>query len=142
MFLIIFSIFAFQLNNLKMKKIQFTHPALYNEETEEQITLTLYSRRIVCPTCDGEGNHFRSDLDENDFVRECYEERDEESFYLYKAGAFNQTCSECKGQKVLDEIDWDSFRSQYPKEAKMVSDWDNQQRQWEQESEWERRMGA
>jgi DnaJ-class molecular chaperone len=125
-----------------MKKIQFTHPALYNEETQEQVTLNLPARRVVCPTCNGYGHHFRNDLDENSFVRECFEERDEESLYLYKAGAFNQTCSECKGQKVLDEIDWDYFNSQYPNESKMVSDWDYQQMQWEQEREWERRMGA
>lgn len=125
-----------------MKKIEFTHSALYNEETEEQITLTLYSKRIVCPTCDGEGNHFRSDLDENSFVRECYEERDEESFYLYKAGAFNQSCSQCNGQKVVDEIDWEYFYSEYPKEAKAVSDWNRELRESEEEREWERRMGA
>jgi DnaJ-class molecular chaperone len=125
-----------------MKKIEFIHEALYNEETQEQITLTLYSKRIVCPTCNGYGHHFRSDLDENSFVRECFEERDEESFHLYQSGAFNQTCSECKGQKVLDEIDWDYFHSQYPKEAKMVSDWNRELRESEEEREWERRMGA
>ena len=125
-----------------MKKIEFIHDALYNEETQEQITLHLPTTRIVCPGCNGYGNHFRKDLDENSFVREIRQERDEEGWQLYLAGAFNQTCTQCKGQKVLDEIDWEYFRSQYPKEAKAVSDWNNMQRQWEEESEWERRMGA
>jgi DnaJ-class molecular chaperone len=125
-----------------MKRIIFTHSALYNEETEKSITLSLYTKRIVCPTCDGHGNHFRNDLDENSFVRECNEENDYESFQLYKSGYFNQSCSKCKGQKVIEEIDWEYFHSEYPNEAKLVSDWNNQQREWLEEMEWEKRMGA
>jgi hypothetical protein len=125
-----------------MKKIKFTHDALYNEETQEQITLYLPSTRIVCPTCNGYGHHFRRDLDENALIREMRQEGDEEGFQMYQSGYFDETCSECKGQKVLDEIDWDYFHSQYPEEAKAVSDWNRELRESEEEREWERRMGA
>ena len=125
-----------------MKKIAFTHDALYDEQTEESITLYLPSTRIVCPTCNGYGHHFRRDLDENSFVREMHEERDEEGFDFYKAGYFDETCTQCKGQKVIDEIDWDYFHSEYPKEAKAVSDWEREEREYSRYAEQERRMGA
>lgn len=122
--------------------IRFTHPALYNEETEQEVVLNLPARRIVCPTCNGYGHHFRTDLDENSFVREIREERDEEGWQMYLAGYFNQACSQCQGEKVIDSIDWEYFRSVYPNEAKEVSEWNAMQKRWEEEREWERRMGA
>jgi len=125
-----------------MKRIAFTHSALYNEETEEQIILHLPSMRVVCPTCNGYGNHFRKDLDENALIREMHEEGDTEGFQMYRAGYFNQICTQCHGEKVIDQIDWEYFHSEYPKEAKAVSEYNQQVRQWEEESEWERRMGA
>jgi hypothetical protein len=123
-----------------MTRIAYKHPVL--KENNEPITLTLYSRKIVCPCCDGEGHHFRSDLDENDLVRGIRQEHDYESWELYKSGAFNQTCSHCKGRNVVDELDWDYFEEMYPEYAKKVHEYNRAI--WEDESNraWERSMGA
>ena len=125
-----------------MKKIKFTHDALYDEQTEEQITLYLPSTRQVCPTCNGYGHHFRRDLDENALVREMNQEGDQEGFDMYRAGYFDESCTQCKGQKVIDEIDWEYFQNEFPKEAKAVSDWEREEREYSRYAEQERRMGA
>jgi DnaJ-class molecular chaperone len=124
-----------------MRRIPFTHPCLYTEEAGA-ITLQLPATRIVCPTCEGYGNHFRRDLDENALVREMMLEHDREGLEMYRAGYFNQKCEQCRGEKVLDDIDWKYFKEEYPEHYKAVNDYKN--RMWEDEANraWERSMGA
>lgn len=67
------------------------------------------AKRIVCPTCNGDGHHFRKDLDENDMVRSLQEDDDcDEGLGMraYLRGAFDEICTECKGRNVVDSIDF------------------------------------
>ena len=125
-----------------MKKIAFTHPALVCPTTDKQITLYLPATRIVCPTCNGYGHHFRSDLDENGLIDSMKEDGDYEGINMYYKGAFDQNCSECKGQKVLDEIDMKYFYEEHPKEAKAIDDWEREEMEYVRYAEQERRFGA
>jgi hypothetical protein len=125
-----------------MKKIQFTHPALFDEETGKPTLLMLPSQKIVCPCCRGEGHHFRSDLDENALIQGIEEDGDDESWEAYQRGSFNQRCIKCNGLRVVDEIDWDYFYSNYPAQAKEIREWQREEAADRRYREMERRMGA
>jgi hypothetical protein len=125
-----------------MKKIEFTHPALFDEKTEKPTLLMLPSRKIVCPCCGGEGHHFRSDLDENALIQGILEDGDDESLEMYRQGHFNQPCMDCKGLRVVDEIDWEYFHHKFPEHAKAISEWDREEAADRRYREMERRMGA
>lgn len=58
--------------------------------------------RIVCPRCNGEGHHFRNDLDENAMVDSFNEDGDDDGFIAYRRGAFDQRCEECNGKRIVD----------------------------------------
>jgi hypothetical protein len=125
-----------------MKKIEFTHPALRNEETGEHILLLLPSHKIVCPCCGGEGNHFRSDLDENALLQGIQDDGDYESLDAYHRGGFNQRCTNCNGFRVVDEIDWEYFQSKHPAEAQEIREWEREERESRRYAQMERRAGA
>ena len=139
-------------------KVRFDHPALVeldesidtsNIIIEEYKTaygykdyrgyMIVQGKMEVCPTCGGRGTHFRSDLDENELIDLYREDGDYEGLESYYAGAFDQTCEQCKGQNVIAAPDWDCI----PKEIIDACDqWD----ECEAESNWiqaqEQAMGA
>lgn len=109
-----------------MTKVAFTHPALYCEITDTPRTLYLPAQRIICPECNGYGSHFRRDLDENMMLATMREEGDWEGLADYDAGDYNEVCHRCDGRNVVDEINWDYFRAEYPEEAQQVDEYNHQ----------------
>ena len=126
-------------------KINYQHPALechnpstgeYNEEINEVGEICVEATYEVCPTCSGNGTHFRSDLDENNLLDGMQEDGDYQGIESYYKGSFDQTCDQCSGQRVV-------AKPHLPKWAKdLVYQW----RQFENESKAisnaERRVGA
>jgi hypothetical protein len=104
--------------------IRFTHPALTDKEGNLRV-FKLPAERVVCPECNGNGHHFRSDLDENKMVELIEADGDEDEMDHYRRGGYDQTCSECKGRNVIDQVNWDEFQKQFPKEAKKIYSWDS-----------------
>ena len=98
-----------------VQKIRFSHPALVDAKGELRVFM-LPAERVVCPTCRGNGHHFRSDLDEED--------GDEEEMEHYRRGGYDQTCQDCKGRNVLDQVDWDAFSEAFPNESRQMYNWD------------------
>lgn len=95
-------------------KTQFYHDSFeyqdeYDFETLGNTGITANSSRIVCPTCNGNGRHFRRDLDENLMVDSFREDCDEDGFNAYRNGAFDEVCTECNGNNVIDDVDWDTL---------------------------------
>jgi DnaJ-class molecular chaperone len=85
---------------------EFYHVAFeFSEEFEAlgEKGLIVDTVRAVCPTCNGYGSHFRSDLDENEMIDMFEQDGDYDSYISYKKGAFDQRCTQCNGQKVIDE---------------------------------------
>jgi hypothetical protein len=90
-------------------KMNYQHNALkyHNPTTGEydenytEGTLFVNGKYEVCTTCDGNGSHFRSDLDENALIDGMREDGDEDGIDSYYAGSFDQSCDECKGKRVV-----------------------------------------
>lgn len=80
----------------------------------------------VCPTCGGEGEHANPALRDHGFTQsEIYEMGIDEfnEFQAdYRRGVYNQRCLECKGLRVVDQIDIDQLGET---ERKYVEDWYN-----------------
>jgi hypothetical protein len=125
-----------------MRKIAFNHPALRDAETGEQITLYLPASKVVCDRCEGEGNHFRTDLNEMELIRDMKWEQDWEGLEMYEQGYYNQPCEVCKGEKVVDHLNWPYFKAEYPEEHLKVIQYNNWIREDEENRAWERSMGA
>lgn len=102
-----------------VQKIRFSHPALVDVKGELRVFM-LPAERVVCPTCSGNGHHFRSDLDENRMIELIEEDGDDEEMEHYRRGGYDQTCQECKGRNVVDQVDWDAFSEAFPKESRKI----------------------
>ena len=126
-------------------KINYKHPALeycnpltgeYDENINENGEIYVDATYEVCPTCEGHGFHFRSDLDENNLIDGMQEDGDYEGIESYYSGAFDESCNQCAGQRVVQ-------RPNLPKWAEiMVYHWRQSQRESEAISAAERRVGA
>jgi hypothetical protein len=81
-------------------------------------------------------------LNENALIQGILEDGDDESLEMYQQGHFNQTCMECNGLRVVDEIDWEYFHHKFPEHAKAVSEWEREEAADRRYREMERRMGA
>lgn len=106
-------------------KIQYYHKSFdYQDEYKpknNQKGILVDAERIVCPTCNGNGHHFRRDLDENAMIDSFREDMDEDGFNAYRNGVFDQKCVECGGNKVVDI-------PKLPKWAQdCVNDWEEEQ---------------
>jgi hypothetical protein len=87
----------------------FEYEPEYQFETKGKAGIPATTERIVCPTCNGNGNHFRKDLDENEMIKSIQEDGDEDSMEAYQSGAFNQICTECNGRNVIDQVNFDNL---------------------------------
>lgn len=72
-----------------------------NEIVNPEGILSVQGRYCVCPTCQGNGTHFRRDLDENRLIDNMREDGDDEGIEAYYNGAFDQICEECRGNRVV-----------------------------------------
>jgi len=111
-------------------KVKFYHKSLeysenYNFDKLGTSGISLNCQRVVCPTCNGNGSHFRNDLDENNMINSINDDCDEDSFNAYLNGAFDQTCTECNGQNVVDYPNW-SIAPDWIQ--KCVNDWEEEER--------------
>ncbi len=116
-----------QKNNKMRKYKNFTHRALV-DEFENSIEIQLPTQRIVCPCCNGEGVHFRRDLDETSLVHSMQDDGDYEGLESYYRGAYDVGCTECNGANVVDVIDWDYFKEKFPKYYKDVTSYEDEAR--------------
>ena len=79
--------------------------APYNDDDSEPIVV--YVKRAVCGTCDGKGSHVNPSIDCNGISE--FEDEDDELAYF--SGAYDVPCYECKGEKIVIEIDEDDERN-------------------------------
>lgn len=83
-----------------------------NEDSEE-VELELPARFAVCPRCHGRGTH-----DHPAFARGITSDEwrgpdwDDESRAAYMNGAYDVTCSECKGERVVVVVDEERFTAE------------------------------
>lgn len=96
----------------------------------------------VCPTCQGKGTHVNPSIDGNGLSREDFDE-DPDFAESYWRGDYDVVCQECKGQRVVAEIDEDGCKRQgMGEELQKYYEQLEYARESEMEREAERRMGA
>jgi len=98
---------------------------------------TLPAKRIVCFRCNGEGTHVNPSIDGDGLTSEDMSDLDFMRSYI--RGNYDVTCEECKGNKVLDVLDYDRLS---PKLQAAVDRGEEEKAMVEMESASERRMGA
>jgi len=105
--------------------------------TIEIIDFELPAKYEVCPRCEGRGVHVNPNIDGNGLSQECIE--DSEFMEDYFNGAYDVSCYECNGERVVLVPDLERCSKEeieeYSAQEKSVQDsYDTQ--------EAERRMGA
>ncbi len=89
---------------------------LYNADGAE-LELELPSKFVVCYRCEGKGTHVNPAIDGNGISREDFD-ADPDFHEAYMAGAYDQTCSLCKGARVVSEVDRTRLTSAQKKQLK------------------------
>lgn len=68
----------------------------------------------VCPTCDGHGAHSRGvERDGGGFTASEWAEEDQDFREDYMSGAYDRTCEECDGQRVILVPDFDAMTEEH-----------------------------
>jgi hypothetical protein len=82
----------------------------------------------VCPRCEGEGKHMNPSIGEVAYTREDFD-ADPDFEEQYFSGAYDVTCYECKGQRVVkareaktqDELEQEEWEREWAAEQRMES---------------------
>ena len=107
-------------------------------EDDDEGDIKLLCKWGVCPTCEGNGSHVNPSIDAGGISSEDFYD-DPDFAEAYFGGAYNQTCNECNGRRVVPEVD----RENNPEE--MIERYDNHlqfEAEYAAEVAAERRMGA
>lgn len=118
----------------------------YENDDGEEIVAQLPAKYEVCYRCDGGGTHVNPNIDGHGIsAEEWHNDWDEEERELYMAGAYDVSCEECNGKRVLLVVDEDAIEhaSQEVKDA--FESYQHQARcdaEYEAECAMERRYGA
>lgn len=82
----------------------------YTDEEGEDVEVEVPCRKAVCSRCEGEGKHVNPAVDGHGITAEEWErDWDDESRAAYFAGAYDVTCEECEGRRVVDVPDPERF---------------------------------
>jgi hypothetical protein len=75
------------------------------EDEEEDREVELPAIWMVCPRCHGEGKHVDPRIDGNGFTEDDWAQESHEFKEDYMSGKYDVTCHECKGLRVVPEVD-------------------------------------
>lgn len=73
---------------------------------DDGVTHVLPTRFIVCPRCNGFGQHDHPAFS-NGMTDEEFERWDDEDYEEYFSGTHDVTCTGCRGKRVITEVDED-----------------------------------
>lgn len=124
-----------------MKTQTFTHPALYDEnDVELKFELPVFNQ--VCPRCNGDGFHGRTDIDHSRLVDSMEEDGDNEGMEDYKNGGYDVTCETCHGNNVVKSFDLVKFYEENPDMYAKICRYERDAADDRRYAEQERRAGA
>lgn len=111
-----------------------------NDEGDE-IVHEFPARFAVCGRCHGEGTHVNPNIDGNGLTREDFAE-DPDFEEAYFAGRYDVTCEECKGERVVLELDREAAERDMLELLKKYDDFEREMAELDAIERAERRMGA
>jgi len=122
-----------------MTLIKYQHPALECEENDDKNFIMVPGKNIVCSKCEGFGQHDRRDIDTSKLIDSMIEDGDYDGIEAYHNGSYDQICTNCKGNKVVLEPDWESL-PEWAKKA--ITSWEQSERESKEYERQEKAMGA
>jgi hypothetical protein len=72
-------------------------------ELHQHDTIAIPFKWIVCGICDGRGTHVNPSIDCGGISREDFDD-DPDFAESYRSGAYDVTCGECNGRRVVPEL--------------------------------------
>lgn len=115
----------------------------HEDEDGNEIKDELPGRREVCGTCNGEGRHVDPAIDGHGIsAEEWANDWDEDEREAYRNGAYDVTCEECGGEKIVTILDEDRAEIECPELLKAYLEYQEDCRRDAAERAAERRMGA
>ena len=134
-------------------KVAMTYSFQWGEDDNgNEKTFSLPVKRVVCPTCNGEGKHVNPSIDassiggDDEFWEDDmdYEDEDEEGNPVsrYKSGVYDVTCYTCHGNNVVFDIDLEAARISDSEALEAWDDFCQDQMEYESECAAERRYGC
>jgi len=73
------------------------------DDDEEEVSVEVPVRFVVCPTCDGKGSHVNPSIDAGGLSAEDFYD-DPDFAEDYTSGVYDVSCYECGGKRVAPEI--------------------------------------
>jgi hypothetical protein len=82
----------------------------YDQETEEEVTVSLPHKHEVCDRCDGHGTHLTPSIGSHAYSQEEFYEAfppgsEEREAYFSRGGMYDVTCEKCGGKNVVLVVD-------------------------------------
>lgn len=97
--------FEFGWTEVDMKRII---SAIVELKNGHQLEVMLPAIRTVCFRCDGTGTHVNPNVDGNGLSQEDFD-ADPDFKESYFRGDYDVCCSECKGARVLDVVNYEAL---------------------------------
>ena len=119
---------------------EFNHECFLYEDDLQKVMLPM--KRIVCPTCGGDGLISRTDIDSSKIYDSCEADGDYEGMAAVRRGDYMIHCTDCNGRNVVDEPDMEFFAKNYPKEYEVYCLWLECEIEHNLEVAYERRMNC
>lgn len=120
-----------------MEKCLETQKIYLLDDNDTEIEIP--GRFITCPRCEGRGSHVNPSIDEHGLSREDFDEMGPDFEEDYFSGVYDVQCHECKGLRVILEVDEDRATEE---QIKLYWDEIHEEIEYNRTCAMERRMGA
>ena len=104
---------------MRNKNLRVTRTVITEKGNEFDVSLP--AKRIVCTRCDGSGFHVNPSIDGHGLSSDDFDQ-DPDFREAYFSGQYDVECYECKGERVVLEVDWDQLSSKMQKRYQRALD--------------------
>lgn len=123
---------------------------IFADENEQEISIELPAKRIVCTECGGTGFVLAGGLRGESFTEsefyETFEDPEDRAEYFRPGGKYDTQCDLCHGKNVIVVVDEDRLTDAQNLQFEAYNEWvnENEPGDWrdDPEARAERRMGA
>lgn len=116
----------------------------WDPESGDEIEAMVPGQYAVCPRCQGTGTHVNPAIDGHGITESEWwgPDWDDESRDAYMTGRYDVTCYDCRGDRVVPDVDWEAWRREDPEAVANHKDTERSLAECDAISAMERAMGA
>jgi len=115
--------------------------AYEDPETDEETVYTLPMSLEVCGMCEGSGSVTNPSIDAGGLTQEDFAD-DEDFASDYFSGAYDMTCPECGGLRVVPEVQREDLSPEQARVLALYDEWQADEYAFARECAFERAMGC